>query len=154
VDFQLNLHTESVEHVYPAVPVVVQPTTMVRQVLQTMRDEEVGSVLVCEDKRLLGIFTERDALKVLATSDRLDALVEEVMTRNPVTLRADDTVATAIRKMSFGGFRRLPVVDGVGRVVGLLRASQIIHYMVEYFPKTVYTLPPEPHPVTHEREGA
>jgi CBS domain-containing protein len=154
VDFQLNLHTESIEHVYPAVPVVVQPSATARQVLRTMRDEEVGSVLVCQEKHLLGIFTERDALKLFAAGDRLDTPIEEVMTRNPVTLRTDDTVATAIRKMSFGGFRRLPIVDGQGRVVGILRASQIIHYMVEYFPKTVYTLPPEPHPMMHEREGA
>jgi CBS domain-containing protein len=119
-----------------------------------MRQQRVGSVLVCQDKRLLGIFTERDALKLLAGGGELDRAVEQVMTRNPITLRVDDTVATAIRKMSFGGFRRLPVVNGGGRVAGIIRASQIVHYLVEYFPKTVYTLPPKPHPVTHEREGA
>ena len=154
MDFQLNLHRESIEHAYPAVPVVVDPAMTVRQAMRLMREKRVGSVLVCQDKRLLGIFTERDALKLLAAGDPLDGAVEQVMTRSPTTLRADDTVATAIRKMSFGGFRRLPVVNGDGRVVGLIRASQTVHYMVEYFPKTVYTLPPEPHPVTHEREGA
>jgi CBS domain-containing protein len=154
VDFQLNLHTESIEHAKPAVPVAVEPLTSVRQVLGLMRDRSTGSVLVCQEKRLLGIFTERDALKLLASGSCLDVPIREVMTPNPTTLRADDTVATAIRKMSFGTFRRLPIVDSSGRVVGILRASQIVRYMVEHFPQTVYTLPPEPHPMTHEREGA
>ena len=154
MDFQLNLHRESIEHAYPAVPVVVDPSATVRQAMRLMREKRVGSVLVCQNKLLLGIFTERDALKLLAARDPLDVAVEHVMTRSPTTLRADDTVGTAIRKMSFGGFRRLPVVNGDGRVVGLIRASQIVHYMVEYFPKAVYTLPPQPHAMTHEREGA
>ncbi len=154
MDFKLNLHTESIEHVYPAVPVVIEPGTTIRQTLRMMRDKCVGSVLICRDKHLLGIFTERDALKLLAAGDSLEGRVEEVMSRNPTTLRADDVVGTAIRKMSFGGFRRVPVIDSAGRVVGLIRASQIIHYLVEYFPKTVYTLPPQPHAMTHEREGA
>lgn len=154
VDFQLNLHTESVEHAHPAVPVVVDPQAPVRDVLQFMREQRASSVLVCRDKRLQGIFTERDALKLLADRDDLSGPVAEVMTASPVTLRADDTVATAIRKMSFGSFRRLPVVDSHGRAVGLIHASQIVHYLVEHFPQTVYTLPPEPHPMVHEREGA
>ena len=154
MDFQLNLHTESIEHTSPIVPVVVEPFTSVRQVLRIMCEHNTGSVLICRDKQLLGIFTERDALKVLASGDRFDDPIEELMTTSPVTLRKDDTVATAIRKMSFGSFRRLPVVDGSGRATGLVRASRIVHYMVEYFPQTVYTLPPEPHPVMQEREGA
>ena len=154
MDFQLNLHTESIEHAKPAVPVAVNPQTSARDVLRTMRDQSTGSVLVCREKHLLGIFTERDALKLLASGSNLDVPIQEVMTPNPTTLRAEDTVATAIRKMSIGTFRRLPIVDGSGRVVGILRASQIVRYMVEHFPQTVYTLPPEPHPMTHEREGA
>jgi len=154
VDFQLNLQTESVEHAYPALPVLVESWFTIRHVLETMRERETGAVLVCREKKLLGIFTERDALKLLAADDDLSRPIEAVMTANPTTLRADDTVATAIRKMSFGSFRRLPVVDAGGRVVGLVKASRILHYIVEHFPQMVYTLPPEPHPVTHEREGA
>lgn len=154
MDFRLNLQNESVEHAYPVAPVVVEPYLSVRQVLQSMRERAVGSVLVCREKHLLGIFTERDALKLLAAGDDLSRPIEAVMTPNPTTLRADDAVATAIRKMSFGSFRRLPVVDAAGRVVGLVKASRILHYIVEHFSQMVYTLPPEPHPVTHEREGA
>jgi len=154
VDFQLNLQTETIDHAGPSIPVMVDPYLSVRQVLRILRERNTGSVLVCREKRLLGIFTERDALKLLARGDRIDDAIETVMTVAPVTLRNDDTVATAIRKMSFGSFRHVPIVDRAGRATGLIRASQIVHYLVEHFPQTVYTLPPEPHPMMHEREGA
>jgi CBS domain-containing protein len=154
VDFQLNLNTESVELTNPVMPVVVAPFELVREVLRTMRDQKTGSVLVCRDRQLIGIFTERDALRILATGADLDVPVENVMVRNPVTITKGDTVAAAIRKMSFGGFRRLPIVDGAGHPVGLVKASSVVHYLVEHFPQMVYTLPPRPHAATHEREGA
>jgi CBS domain-containing protein len=154
VDFQLNLNTESVEMTNPVVPAIVAPFESVRQVLRSMRDQKVSSVLVCQDRQLLGIFTERDALRILATGADLDVPVESVMVRNPVTIGAGDTVGAAIRKMSFGGFRRLPMVDKAGRPVGMVKASSIVHYLVEHFPQTVYTLPPQPHAAVQEREGA
>jgi hypothetical protein len=55
--------------------------------------------------------------------------------------------------MSGGGFRRLPILDPDGRPTGILRVSDVVHYLVEHFPKTVYNLPPVPKPVMHEREG-
>jgi CBS domain-containing protein len=132
----------------------IAPSDSVLAAAQVMNQHSIGGLVVMEDGTLLGVFTERDALKLLAANDDLTRPIEAVMTSNPTTLRADDTVATAIRKMSFGSFRRLPVVDAAGRVVGLIKASRILHYIVEHFPQMVYTLPPEPHPVTHEREGA
>ena len=76
------------------------------------------------------------------------------MARNPVTLHKDDTVGKAIALMSAGGFRRLPLVDEDGKVTGLVKVSGILHYLVEHFPKVVYTLPPAPHHKTTTREGA
>jgi predicted transcriptional regulator len=80
--------------------------------------------------------------------------VADVMIRNPVTLRKSDTVGRAIGLMSAGGFRRLPIVDEQGQIQGVLKVSGILHYLVEHFPKVVYTLPPEPHHKTVTREGA
>ena len=74
--------------------------------------------------------------------------------RDPVTLRGNDTVGKAIGLMSTGGFRRLPIVDGEGKIQGVLKVSGILHYLVEHFPKVVYTLPPAPHHKTVTREGA
>jgi CBS domain-containing protein len=56
--------------------------------------------------------------------------------------------------MVSGGYRHLPVVDEEGRPVGVLSVKQIMHYLVEHFPSTVYNLPPDPRVVPQEREGA
>jgi CBS domain-containing protein len=110
--------------------------------------------MICAGDKLLGIFTERDALRILSSGENLDGPVSKVMVQNPVTLRKADTVGHAIGLMSAGGFRRLPIVDDAGRVRGVLKVSGILHYLVEHFPNVVYTLPPEPHHKTETREGA
>lgn len=154
MDFQLHLETESVEGCYPAKPLCAAPDDTVRTVLRKLRDTRTGAAMICLDQKLVGIFTERDALKILADGSSLDAPVSSVMARNPVTLHKDDTVGKAIGLMSAGGFRRLPIVDEDGKVTGLVKVSGILHYLVEHFPKVVYTLPPAPHHKTTTREGA
>ncbi len=154
MDFQLHLETETVENCYPAPPLCAAPDDSVRAVLRMLREGRTGAAMICTKGTLVGIFTERDALRLLADGANLDAPVSQVMVRNPVTLRSTDTVAHAIGLMSAGGFRRLPIVDGQGQVQGLLKVSGILHYLVEHFPKVIYTLPPEPHHKTLTREGA
>ena len=90
----------------------------------------------------------------MAAQSDLDIPIDEVMVRDPVTVSANDTVGKAISKMSFGGYRRLPIVDEMGRAVSILKVSGILRYLVEHFPDVVYTLPPEPHHHTKTREGA
>jgi CBS domain-containing protein len=154
VDFQLHLETETVEHCYPAKPLCAAPSDSVRAVLRMLREARTGVAMVCVDGKLSGVFTERDALRLLADGSNLDAPVSEAMVRNPVTLRRTDTVARAIGLMSAGGFRRLPIVDEQGHIHSVLKVSGILHYLVEHFPKVVYTLPPAPHHKTETREGA
>lgn len=154
MDFQLHLETETVDHCYPAKPLCAAPDDSIRAVLRLLRSARTGAAMICVDGKLLGIFTERDALKLLAAGANLDVPVSSVMAQNPATLRSTDTVAKAISLMSAGGFRRLPIVDDQGKPVGLVKVSGILHYLVEHFPKVVYTLPPAPHHKMGEREGA
>jgi CBS domain-containing protein len=154
VDFQLHLETETVEHCYPSQALCAQSTDSVRTVLRSLQAERTGAAMICREGRLIGVFTERDALRLLADGTNLDIPVSEVMIRNPVTVQKTDTVARAISLMSGGGFRRLPIVDDQGHVAGVLKVSGLLHYLVEHFPKVVYTLPPEPHYKAAEREGA
>ena len=154
MDFQLHLNREKVTQAHTLQPRCVEPTTTVREVFRLLKEELSGGVLICRDGVLEGIFTERDALKLMAHGADLDVPVEQVMIRKPVTLNSDDTVGRAIAKMSFGGYRRLPIVDAEGHPVGMLKVSGILHYLVEHFPNVVYTLPPKPHHQTQEREGA
>jgi CBS domain-containing protein len=154
VDFQLHLETETVDHCHPSQALCARPTDSVRAVLRMLQQSRTGAAMVCDDERLVGVFTERDALKLLADGANLDIPVAEKMIRDPVTVRKTDTVARAISLMSAGGFRRLPIVDAEGRIEGVLKVSGLLHYLVEHFPKVVYTLPPEPHYKPGAREGA
>lgn len=163
MDLELNLTTESVELASPLPPLAVSPQTPLREVFERLKGEGRGSVLVCRDGALVGIFTERDALRMMARSllpggsstgrQQLDAPVEAVMIRNPATIAATATVADAVEKMSAGGYRRLPIVDGQKRPVGVVQVSGIVHYLAEHFPKTIYNQPPVSHGVTQHREG-
>lgn len=152
--FRLNFSSDPVDAAYPAEPLPVEPETPIRDVFALLKAQRTGSILVCREGVLVGIFTERDALRLMAAGKSLDATIETAMTAKPVTIGAGVTVGEAIRTMSEGGYRRLPIVDKEGRPLGVLKVSGIVRYLVEHFPETVYNLPPDPNPVTHEREGA
>ena len=154
MSFHLNLDTEKVRHLQPAKPLCVESEESVGEVLRRLRESRRGSVLVCEGGKLVGIFTERDALRLLASAANLDVPIQSVMTANPECVSVHDTVGTAIQKMSVGGYRRLPVLDDEGIPVGMLKVGKILRYLVEHFPQIVYTLPPQPSQVTKQREGA
>jgi CBS domain-containing protein len=95
-----------------------------------MQAEGVDSLLVMHDGRLVGIFTERDALLKLADKQQLDLFdVRDAMTRDPVVLRPEDSLAVAIHKMAVGGFRHIPVMDG-DRPVGIIAARDIFHHVL------------------------
>jgi CBS domain-containing protein len=153
VDIELMLTTETVAQAGPVEPLIVAPETPLRQVFAELRNRASGGALICRDGRLVGIFTERDALGVMQRRGDLDAPIETVMVRDPIALRSDASVAAAILKMSSGGYRRLPIVDPDNRPQGVLEVSGIVHYLVQHFPQTVYNQPPVSHPVMHEREG-
>lgn len=154
MNFQLNLNTETVDQCHPAEPLCLAPAASVREALRQMKELNRGAVLVCQDQIVIGIFTERDALKMMAAGASFDVPLQQFMTPDPVVLDARDTVGKAITMMAQGGYRRLPIVDDQGRPTGIVTVEGIMHYLVEHFPAVIYNLPPEPHHAIHEREGA
>jgi predicted transcriptional regulator len=154
VDFHLHLSTEPVGATHPGPPCCVEPQTTIRQAIEQMREQRTGGVLVCRDGVLVGVFTERDALALIAKEGNFDAPIEQVMVKSPVTVSENSSVGAAIHKMSSGGYRRLPLVDDGGKPLGVVKVSGILRYLVEHFPQVIYTLPPSPHHNMQQREGA
>ncbi|MEX0977986.1 MAG: CBS domain-containing protein [Pirellulales bacterium] len=154
MDIRLNLNTETVDQCHPATPLCVTLATTASEAVRAMKESSRGSVLVCRDEVVIGIFTERDVLKMMAAGASFNVPIEQVMTHDPVVLRAGDKVGRAITLMAQGGYRRLPIVDDSGRAIGVVRVSGILHYLAEHFPTVIYNLPPEPHHSTQQREGA
>lgn len=154
VDFQLSLESEGVGSAYPDQPLAANADDSVGNVLQLLRAQRTGAVLICEGPKLVGIFTERDGLKMMASGDDLSRPVREVMSAPPVTIACTATVGEAIRKMSQGAYRHLPIVDKDQKPTGVLAVHGIVHYLVDHFPETVYNLPPDPSAAPKSREGA
>lgn len=138
-------------------PISVDPQTTVAEAVQRMTKERIGCLVVVENGKLAGVFTERDVLtRVVARGVDPDrTAVAEVMTRDPECLGLDDGIAYALNKMSVGGFRHIPLVDSEGRPTGVVAMRAIVDYIVDLFPTEVLNLPPAPSlGIAREREGA
>ncbi len=150
----VKLDLDPVLRARPPAPLCVDPKESIRAAMNALRDACRGCLLVCRDNRMFGIFTERDALRLMATDTDYDQPIESVMHAPVVTVDYHESVGTAISRMLDGGHRRLPVLNDAGEPIAVLTVKTILRYLVEHFPSVVYTLPPEPHYVTHVREGA
>jgi CBS domain-containing protein len=118
------------EEVMTKDPICCLPNDMVLDAARMMRRENIGPIPVIEDeksRKLLGIVTDRDlALKIVAEGrDPKSTKVEEVMTRNIVTCRADDSLQIAVDAMSDHQLRRIPVVDDENRILGIISQADI-----------------------------
>jgi len=103
-------------------PVTLPPSATVKEACQRMRDRRVGAVLVTDgDRRLVGIFTGRDAVhRVLAEGkSAARTMLAEVMTLDPNTISPGKIAIEALRLMEDGRYRHLPIVDN-GKVVGIV----------------------------------
>lgn len=100
----------------------------VRAACCLMAEKRIGALLVLDEQRIAGIFTERDALnKVLAGHlDPDTTSVGSVMVADPQTIRADKPLAYALHMMAEGGFRHVPVVDEQGVALGMVSARDAL----------------------------
>ena len=103
----------------------VEPTTTLVGAVQAMNARHVGAVLVLENDRLVGVFTERDVLRAVAEGSVTDGVVGDWMTRGPETIEPDESAEHAAVLMIHGGFRHLPVVEE-GKVVGILSIRDLM----------------------------
>jgi CBS domain-containing protein len=111
--------------------VKVAPDNSVRVAIARMLEENVGSVAVCEGERLVGIFTERDVLRLAGEGpDFPDVEVGDVMTRRPVTVSPDDDVLAAAQLMGERRIRHLPVVQGEN-LLGIVGIREVMRLLVE-----------------------
>ncbi len=150
-----NLRRDRVAKLNHKPALTLPPTAQIRQAVAMMQENRAGLVIVEENGRVVGVFTERDLIKrVLGRGADIGAMITTVMTTQPTTVTVEDTIGNALQKMLDGGYRHLPVVDPRGHAVGRISVREIVHYMVEYFPKAVYNLPPEPDQVQVAPEGA
>jgi CBS domain-containing protein len=128
-DFSAQLMSGRLADLDPRSPIAVKPGDSVTTAISAMQAAEVGCVLVNQGEKLVGILTERDAVLKLAGKPLAGIKVKDAMTKDPVVLRDDDTLAVALHKMAVGGFRHIPLVEE-GRPTGIISSRDIFRHIV------------------------
>lgn len=116
-----------VRHIMVENVVTAKEDNTVKEAIEMLYKKHIGSIVITDDEgKCKGIFTERDAIRVVAQKVVLDKPLREVMTKNVITIREDATFEEARRRVISRGIRHLPVVNQKGKLVGLLAIREFL----------------------------
>jgi CBS domain-containing protein len=120
----------------------VRPSSTVREAVEKMNKFGIGSILVVEGEKPLGIITERDILRrvVEGGMEPSVAKAKDVMSAPLITIAEDATAEEAARLMGEKGIKKLPVMGG-GRLVGIVTSTDLIRHTPEFC--SLVRLPPK-----------
>jgi CBS domain-containing protein len=139
------LLSDTVRLLAPNEPIRCSATTTVHEAISQMAPKRRAAVVVVDDDgRLVGVFTERDLLRRVAVpgKDPRTTRLGEVMTPNPETLGPDDLIAYAVNRLHQASYRTIPLVDAENRPLGIMTVNDIVHWLAELFPEAVLNLRP------------
>ena len=111
----------------------LKPHDMVLEAAKLFAQYNLGAVLIVEDKKLTGIFTERDlAIRVVAEGkDPSQVKLSEVMTENPTSIKPSETVLNALQLMQQTNCRHLPVLDESDKIVAIVSVRDLYKTVTE-----------------------
>jgi CBS domain-containing protein len=116
-----------VKHMMLTNVITASPSMTVKETIETLYEKHVGCVVsIDDDKKCIGIFTERDAIRLVAKNVQLGQPLDNVMTKNVVTIQEDSSINEARRVIRARRIRHLPVVNQKGRLVGLLSVRALL----------------------------
>jgi CBS domain-containing protein len=113
--------------------VTVHPESTIDAIVHRLKLERIGAVIVSTDgNTVAGILSERDIVRALAKNgaEALELKAKDLMTREVVTCRPEDTVQSVMIKMSHQRVRHLPVLDN-GRLVGVISIGDVVKNRLE-----------------------
>lgn len=149
-----ELKAERVSHLDLSGFSAVESGTPVTAVLDKLRADRRNVALVIGGGRLIGILTDRDIMRKIATHpNALKSSVDAVMSRDPITVHPDLPAAEALRLMDEHHFRNLPVVDEHGAIKGVMTHQAIIDYLAARYPVEVLNRPMAPDQFPRRAEG-
>ena len=110
----------------------IEPTSTVFRALEMMVENDVGALLVMENGKFAGIFTERDYARkvILKGKASRETLVKEIMSEHPATVTPDNTVEECMKLMTQKYIRHLPVLED-HNLVGLISIGDVVKYLIE-----------------------
>lgn len=108
---------------------ITHPEATVGEAATLMGERKIGSVLICDQDRLVGILTERDIVRALSSDyEASQRPVAEWMSKDPTAAAPTTDVRDALRMMMEGGFRHLPVKEGE-QVVGMVSIRDVAEHL-------------------------
>ncbi|SOD20519.1 CBS domain-containing protein [Pedobacter xixiisoli] len=119
----------------------VVPNTSVLDALKLMTEKNISALLIMEEGQLLGIFTERDYARkiVLQGKASKDTPISEVMTANPITVAATDSIDLCMQVMTDKHIRHLPVV-AANQAVGMVSIGDVVKFIIADQKQTISQL--------------
>jgi CBS domain-containing protein len=112
--------------------VTIEEDASIEETFKILHERHVGSVVITdEEEKCKGIFTERDAIRTVATKIPLSTALREVMTKNIMTIWEGASFAKAKELYRAHGIRHLPVVDEQYHIVGMLSIRNVLDELIE-----------------------
>lgn len=130
------------------------PDIPVHRAIDLMRENKSAYIVVAENRRVVGMFTESDVTrKILGKNVDQKSPVRDFMTKDPIVLRQDDTVGRAVDLMAENDFYHIPLVNEKQELINVLSVRTLVRFLAEFYPGEVYNIPPNPHQVAPTAEG-
>ncbi|MCU7548089.1 CBS domain-containing protein [Chitinophagaceae bacterium LB-8] len=110
----------------------VSPDTSVYDALESLEEKNVGALIVCDNGKLVGIFTERDYARkvILKGRSSKDTVVGDIMSDHPIYVIPDNTIEECMQVMTNKYIRHLPVLDR-GELIGIISIGDVVKYMLK-----------------------
>jgi len=147
--------TDSIKNLLGNQFIVLNEKVTLRKAIDAIQKQHVGCILLENNNKLSGIFTERDIVqKIVGNRQDLDKeYVNDYMTLKPDVLHQNDAIGFALNKMIEGGYRHIPIINESGAPIGVISMQDIINHLGDYFYEDIKNLPPTPLRKQIQREG-
>lgn len=120
----------------------IAPNATVYDALSVMAENEIGSLLVIDGDRLVGLLSERDYARKIILKGRSskETRVDEIMISTPITIVPDCSVQEAMRIMTENRVRHLPVIGNSGLIAGILSIGDLVNWIISAHQETIEQL--------------
>lgn len=125
-------HVQDILKAKGSVVYSVEPNTMVYNAIEQMCDKNIGGLMITENNKLVGIFTERDYARklILKGKSSKDTPIKDLMTPNPFTVTPQSSIEDCMKLMAGKHIRHLPVEEN-GKLIGMISIGDVVKHIIE-----------------------
>ncbi|MFX0173485.1 MAG: cyclic nucleotide-binding/CBS domain-containing protein [Candidatus Hodarchaeota archaeon] len=133
---------------------ILPQSATIKDVLRSFHEKKIDyACLIDDDNNLIGIVTERNIVRWVGTTDVDEgAPAKTIMKKDFLIMESSVSISKLVMTMYNNTFQHIPVTEQ-GKLVGVISARDFIHYLIDYFAESVYTVLPG-QPTQERREGA